>query len=137
MFRCIAFHTCSIAQVRCVVKCRIAFCFKAWYPIVCERGRFGEAGILVAALAVDFDTIAENSVPRRLTLTQMRRRKLLSMTELGKQAGVAASTIMAIEKGAHPRLSTIGKLSRALECEPTDVAWPGDPLGEGEEPEGS
>lgn len=85
----------------------------------------------MAAVAAEFEDIAESSVARRLTLTQMRRRRLLSMTELAKRATVATSTVMAIEKGATPRLSTIGKLSVALECDPTDIAWPGDPLGEG------
>lgn len=83
----------------------------------------------MAAATFDYDIIAGDAVARRLTLGQMRRRKLLSANELGKHAKVAASTILAIEAGAKPRLRTIDKLSKALGCEPDEIEWPGDPLG--------
>jgi DNA-binding Xre family transcriptional regulator len=67
------------------------------------------------------------------TLAQLRIQKLLSAYELAKKAEVAASTILDIENGAKPRLSTIRKLSTALECQPSDIDWPGDPLGVGRE----
>jgi transcriptional regulator with XRE-family HTH domain len=55
------------------------------------------------------------------------------MNELAKKAHVAASTIMDIERGATPQMRTIRKLAEALEMTPTDIAWPGDPLGALEE----
>ena len=68
------------------------------------------------------------------TLRQVRVRKLLSAYELGKAAGVAASTVLDIEAGAKPRLSTFRKPSAALEMAPADIDWPGDPLGEADTP---
>lgn len=76
-----------------------------------------------------------DDVPK-LTLKQVRVRKLMSANELGKLAHIAASTILDIESGSTPRLSTIRKLSAALDITPTDIAWPGDPLREGEQQEG-
>jgi transcriptional regulator with XRE-family HTH domain len=75
------------------------------------------------------------------TLTDARKRAVLSMNELAKKANVSASTIMDIERGARPQMRTIRKLAEALGVEPTDIAWPGDPLGaldqeEGEQPSG-
>jgi transcriptional regulator with XRE-family HTH domain len=88
-----------------------------------------------SAVAFDFvDADLEGIVAGKPTLRQARVSKLLSANELGKIAGVAASTVLDIEAGAKPRLSTIRKLSRALEMAPTDIAWPGDPLGEAESP---
>jgi transcriptional regulator with XRE-family HTH domain len=69
------------------------------------------------------------AVAEKPTLTQARLRAVLSMYELAKKAGVAASTIMDVENGAKPRMKTIRKLAEALGMEPTDIAWPGDPLG--------
>lgn len=66
---------------------------------------------------------------QRLTLAQMRLRRAMSATELGNEANVSTSTITAIERGAEPRMSTIRKLAKALECDPQDIAWPGDPFG--------
>lgn len=68
-------------------------------------------------------------VARRLTLRQVRVSNLMSANELGKRAGVAASTVLKIEEGAVPRLATIRKLASALDVEATDIEWPGDPLG--------
>lgn len=89
----------------------------------------------MAIASVDFDGVAGDTVARRLRLEQMRRRRLWSMTRLGKEAHLATSTILAIERGKTPRLSTIEKISQALGCEPEEIEWPGDPLwlGEGED----
>jgi DNA-binding Xre family transcriptional regulator len=65
----------------------------------------------------------------RMTLRQMRLKRAMSATELGRAAGVYTSTITDIEAGAQPRMATIRKLAAALGCEPQDIAWPGDPFG--------
>lgn len=80
--------------------------------------------------AVTFDTGVEEFVAGKPTLRQARISKLLSANELGKLAGVAASTVLDIEAGARPRLSTIRKLANALQLAPTEIAWPGDPLAD-------
>ena len=83
---------------------------------------------------VTFDSAVEGIVTGKPTLRQARVSKLLSANELGKLAKVAASTVLDIEAGAKPRLSTIRKLAHALEMAPTDIEWPGDPFGELESP---
>ena len=88
----------------------------------------------MAAAAVLYGDVAEALVARKLTLKQARLRKFWSMNRLANEAGLAASTVMAIErKNATPRLSTIEKLAKALGVEATDINWPDDPLGEGDE----
>jgi transcriptional regulator with XRE-family HTH domain len=82
------------------------------------------------------DSVVEGIVAGKPTLRQARVSKLLSANELGKIARVAASTVLDIEGGAKPRLSTIRKLAQALEMVPTDIDWPGDPLAEVEPPGG-
>ena len=84
--------------------------------------------------AIVLDSVVEGIVAGKATLRQARVSKLLSANELGKVAGVAASTVLDIEAGAKPRLSTIRKLAKALEVAPTDIDWPGDPLSEVEPP---
>jgi transcriptional regulator with XRE-family HTH domain len=85
--------------------------------------------------AIVFDSVAEGDiVAGKPTLRQARISKLLSANELSKLAGVAASTVLDIEAGARPRLSTIRKLAKALEMAPTDIDWPGNPLREVEPP---
>ena len=88
----------------------------------------------MASSAVIFDSDVEGIVAGKPTLRQARVGKLLSANELGKLAGVAASTVLDIEGGAKPRLSTIRKLAKALEMMPTDIEWPGDPLADMESP---
>ncbi len=78
--------------------------------------------------AVAFETGVEEFVAGKPTLRQARIRRLLSANELGKLAGVAASTVLDIEAGARPRLSTIRKLAKALDVAPIEIDWPGDPL---------
>jgi transcriptional regulator with XRE-family HTH domain len=64
------------------------------------------------------------------TLREKRLEAALSMNELAVAANVSASTVMDIERGASPRMATIRKLAKALDCTPQDIAWPGDPFGE-------
>jgi DNA-binding Xre family transcriptional regulator len=71
---------------------------------------------------------------QKLTLRQMRLRRAMSATELANKAGISTSTITAIEDDAKPRMSTIRKLAKALDCEPQDIAWPGNPFGLLEDP---
>ena len=55
-------------------------------------------------------------------LRVMRVSRLLTIRELAKQAGVAASTIYLIETGrTTPRLSVVRRLAAALEVEPGDI----------------
>lgn len=65
------------------------------------------------------------------TLAEMRKQRNFSANELGRRAGVAASTIRRIENGVPPHMETINKLARALECAPDMIEWPGDPFGMG------
>lgn len=89
----------------------------------------------MATDATVFDSVVvEGIVAGKPTLRQARVSKLLSANEMGKLAGVAASTVLDIEAGAKPRLSTIRKLAKALEMAPADIEWPGDPLGDVESP---
>jgi transcriptional regulator with XRE-family HTH domain len=88
----------------------------------------------MATDAVMLDYPVEGELTGKPTLRQARVSKLMSANELSKLAGVAASTVLDIEAGAKPRLSTIRKLAAALEMSPTDVEWPGDPLGEADTP---
>lgn len=88
----------------------------------------------MAISVVAFEAIVEEIVEGKPTLRQARVGKLLSANELGKLAGVAASTVLDIEAGAKPRLSTIRKLAKALQMAPTDINWPGDPLADLETP---
>lgn len=67
---------------------------------------------------------------RKPSLREMRLRRALSATELAKRAKVATSTVTDIEdNNAKPRMATIRALSAALDCEPQDIAWPGNPFG--------
>lgn len=76
--------------------------------------------------------VSERAVKAKTTLRQARIGKLMSANELGRAAGVAASTVLKIEEGAVPRLATIRKLASALGVDAVEIAWPGDPLGLGD-----
>lgn len=71
----------------------------------------------------------ETSNTYKLSLSQMRKRRAISATELAEKAGVAASSITRIEAGKKPRYLTIRKIAEALGVRPEDILWPGDPLG--------
>lgn len=65
-------------------------------------------------------------MPRAVTLAQMRQQKQMTFSRLSEESGVAVTTIIAIERGSKPRLSTIKKLCETLKCSQEDIAWPGD-----------
>lgn len=65
-------------------------------------------------------------MPRIVTLAQMRQQKQMTLARLSEESGVAVTTIIAIERGSKPRLSTIEKLCETLKCSQEDIAWPGD-----------
>jgi DNA-binding XRE family transcriptional regulator len=63
------------------------------------------------------------------TLAQARRRKALTMRDLAQKAQLHQNTVGKIEKGkVRPTMRTIRAIARALEVEPSAIAWPGDPL---------
>jgi transcriptional regulator with XRE-family HTH domain len=70
-------------------------------------------------------------------LAALRRRRLLSQRELARQAGVASSSIYAIERGRTvPRLSVMRKIVAALDiADPAEVDEFRDLLGDGRVPE--
>lgn len=74
-------------------------------------------------------TDGDETMARRPTLEQMRRRRLLTATALAKLADIAVTTVRGIERGAVPRFDTIRRLSDALGCQPDEIAWPDNPLG--------
>lgn len=82
-------------------------------------------------LANPFGVDWRGALTKRLTLEQMRRRQALTQTELARKAQVSPSLVSCIEHGKRPGMKTIRALAKALEVEPTDIDWPGDPLGLG------
>jgi transcriptional regulator with XRE-family HTH domain len=55
-------------------------------------------------------------------LAALRRRKLLTQRELAERAGVALSTLYAIETGRHqPQMRIIRKIAAALDVDPLEV----------------
>jgi transcriptional regulator with XRE-family HTH domain len=70
----------------------------------------------------------EELMAERPSLTTVRLRAAMSMNELARTAGVSPNTVMDVERGARPRMSTMRKLAVALGVAPQDIAWPGDPF---------
>lgn len=58
-----------------------------------------------------------------MSLAEVRKRRLMTRTELVEKAGVSYDTIRNIESGenASPSEATVFKLARALECEPAEI----------------
>ena len=55
-------------------------------------------------------------------LKELRERNLLTQAELGAAAGVSRDQVSRIERDeVHPRFSTIRKLARALNVDPTEL----------------
>jgi transcriptional regulator with XRE-family HTH domain len=55
-------------------------------------------------------------------LKKARMRKLLTQEELAEKAGVSPSTIVNIERDqAEPHISTMRKLAKALDVDPTEL----------------
>jgi transcriptional regulator with XRE-family HTH domain len=88
---------------------------------------------IVAGSVADPPGILGVIVAGKPTLAEARKRAVMSMNELAVKAKVSASTVMDIERGSRPQMKTIRKLAEALGVAPTDIAWPGDPLGTLEE----
>ena len=57
-------------------------------------------------------------------LRLLRQRKALSQEALAKKSGVALSTIMRLEKGAHARYVTVHKLAAVLGVPGEELARP-------------
>ena len=54
----------------------------------------------------------------RVRLKEWRQRRLLTQEELAGKSGVGVNTIIRIEGGQWPRISTMRKLATALEVTP-------------------
>lgn len=61
--------------------------------------------------------------PLKDNLKDRRRRAALTQTELAEKSGVGITTITRIEQGhiTEPRVSTLRKLSNALDIRPADL----------------
>ena len=59
-------------------------------------------------------------IDERKLFIQMAK-KNWNQTDLAEALGVCQQTIMAIRKRSNPRPSTIGKIAKALGCEPEDL----------------
>ena len=70
------------------------------------------------------------SVPERLPLEKMRKRKGFSAHKLAQAANISVATVRAIELGnlkRTPRYETMEAIAKALEIDPREINWPGDP----------
>jgi transcriptional regulator with XRE-family HTH domain len=54
-------------------------------------------------------------------LRELRRKKVLSLGELAKEAGVHRNTLTRVENGEPAYPATIRKIARALDVEPTEL----------------
>jgi transcriptional regulator with XRE-family HTH domain len=57
----------------------------------------------------------------KVILAEIRKQRGFSANELGRRAGVAASTIRRIENGDPQHIESIEKIARALECAPNTI----------------
>lgn len=57
-------------------------------------------------------------------LQELRRRRVMSISDLSEVSGVHRNTIHRIEQGKPAYTSTIRKLARALEVEPAELVGP-------------
>jgi transcriptional regulator with XRE-family HTH domain len=58
---------------------------------------------------------------RAQKLQELRRRRVMSISDLSEASGVHRNTIYRIEQGKPAFTSTIRKLAKALEVEPADL----------------
>ena len=66
-------------------------------------------------------------------LREVRRRNLLSIDALAKEAGVSTKTIVDLEHGRQsPRLGTMRKISDALKVDPFEIAELVEAIEEGQ-----
>lgn len=54
-------------------------------------------------------------------LKEWRQRRLLTQDDLSKKSGVGVNTIIRIEGGQWPRISTLRKLAEALQVTPDEL----------------
>lgn len=67
-------------------------------------------------------------LPKLVRLGYFRRKKYLSHAELASRAGVAKTTIIAIEKGrCGAQYRTLRKIAEALDVSPEDLLGPTEP----------
>jgi transcriptional regulator with XRE-family HTH domain len=57
-------------------------------------------------------------------LQELRRRRVMSISDLSEVSGVHRNTIHRIEQGKPAYTTTIRKLARALEVEPAELVGP-------------
>ena len=57
-------------------------------------------------------------------LQELRKRRVMSISDLSEVAGVHRNTIHRIEQGKPAYTSTIRKLAKALEVEPAELVGP-------------
>ena len=57
-------------------------------------------------------------------LQELRKRRVMSISDLSETAGVHRNTIHRIEQGKPAYTSTIRKLARALDVEPAELVGP-------------
>jgi transcriptional regulator with XRE-family HTH domain len=57
-------------------------------------------------------------------LQELRRRRVMSISDLSEVSGVHRNTIHRIEQGKPAHTTTIRKLARALEVEPAELVGP-------------
>ena len=57
----------------------------------------------------------------QVRLREWRQRRLLTQEDLAKKSGVGVNTIIRIEGGQWPRISTLRKLAEALELTPDEL----------------
>jgi transcriptional regulator with XRE-family HTH domain len=60
----------------------------------------------------------------RVRLKEWRQRRLLTQEDLSKKSGVGVNTIIRIEGGQWPRISTLRKLATALDVTPDELLEP-------------
>ena len=60
----------------------------------------------------------------RVRLREWRQRRLLTQEELAAKSGVGVNTIIRIEAGQWPRISTLRKLAATLEVTPDELIEP-------------
>jgi transcriptional regulator with XRE-family HTH domain len=63
-------------------------------------------------------------------LRELRRRRVMSISDLSEASGVHRNTIHRIEQGKPAYTTTIRKLAKALEVEPGELV---EPEGQGED----
>ncbi|MDQ6675161.1 MAG: helix-turn-helix domain-containing protein [Chloroflexota bacterium] len=86
-----------------------------------DRNQYRITGIC-DAMCYTLASISQGEPAFMPKLAALRRRKLLTQRELAERAGVALSTLYAIETGRHqPQMRIIRKIAEALDVDPLEV----------------